>query len=411
MSGHHPSIAVVGGGLLGVCTALELARSGLSVDLFDRGDVLLSQAATRNEGKIHLGFVYAKASFRTAEIMVDGALRFWPVLRRHLGDAVSAIPVSDPFVYVVPRDSQLALAEVLGHAQRIGVLLFDRAAAADYPGGDLQPTPRCLSAADVARNFDPATVRGAILTGERAIEVNSVAQLLRACVSAKPRIHAHLGADVQHADWHPRGGFELKVVQSGKARKVRYETVVNASWDGRLALDRSLGLSPEQRWLWRLKYAIRVFDGLGAIDLPSFTGVLGPYGDFVQFPDGTLYLSWYPVCMRGKSSAVDVPPWPRAMEEARVAAFAEAAMQGLASLAPSLGAAIAAFGGRRVVHGGIIYAVGETDIDDPQSSLHRRDQVGIVRRGGWLSVDPGKYSLAPWFAERVAAEISGIPTC
>jgi glycine/D-amino acid oxidase-like deaminating enzyme len=105
MIGHPKSVAVLGGGLLGVCTALELARCGLAVDLFDRGEILLSQAATRNEGKIHLGFVYANASLRTAQIMVDGALRFWPVLRRHLGDAVATIPVSDPFVYAVARDS------------------------------------------------------------------------------------------------------------------------------------------------------------------------------------------------------------------------------------------------------------------------------------------------------------------
>jgi len=28
-------------------------------------------------------------------------------------------------------------------------------------------------------------------------------------------------------------------------------------------------------------------------------------------------------------------------------------------------------------------------------------------RDGWVSVDPGKYSLAPWFAEQVATEICG----
>ena len=406
MTGHPKSVAVLGGGLLGVCTALELARSGLAVDLFDRGAMLLSQAATRNEGKIHLGFVYANASLRTAQIMVDGALRFWPVLRRHLGDAVAAIPVSDPFVYAVARDSQLAFAQVLAHAQRIGALLADRAAA-DYPGGDLPSMPRCLSDAELARCFDPAMVSGAILTGERAIEVNAAAQLLRARVAAEPRIRVHLQTEVRHADWHPRGGLELTVSNSGKAWRRRYPTAVNALWDGRLALDRSLGLSPQRRWLWRLKYAIRVFDGDGAIDLPSFTGVLGTYGDFVQFPGGTLYLSWYPVCLQGKSGDVDVPPWPREMADAPAAALAQAAVRGLTGFAPSLAAAVAAFGGRRVVHGGIIYAAGETDIDDPQSGLHRRDQIGIVHRDGWVSVDPGKYSLAPWFAERVAKEICG----
>lgn len=404
------SAAILGGGLLGVLTALELARSGFTVDLFDRGERLLSQAATRNEGKIHLGFVYAKAPFDTAEIMVKGALRFWPVLRRHLGEGVSTVPVSDPFVYVVPHDSQLALTDVLAHAHRIGALLADQGTV-DYPGGELHPVPGRLSTAEVTRYFDPATITGAIRTGERAVEVNAIARLLRACVKAEPRINVHLGADVRQAAWVTRGGVELTVLCSGETRRLVFGTVVNASWDGRLALDRSLGLSPAQSWLWRLKYAIRIFERTGAIDLPSFTAVLGTYGDFVRFSDGTLYLSWYPVCLQGRSAAVEVPPWLREMEPARAAALAEAALRGLSSLAPSLGGAVAASGGRCVVHGGIIYAAGETDIDDPESGLHRRNRIGIVRCGGWFSVDPGKYSLAPWFAERVAAEISGNPTC
>ena len=79
-------VAVLGGGLQGCCTALALAERGLNITLFDRNDVLLSRAAVANEGKIHLGYMYAgDPTLATAKIMMAGALSFSPVLERYLG--------------------------------------------------------------------------------------------------------------------------------------------------------------------------------------------------------------------------------------------------------------------------------------------------------------------------------------
>ncbi len=41
--------------------------------------------------------------------------------------------------------------------------------------------------------------------------------------------------------------------------------------------------------------------------------------------------------------------------------------------------------------------------DGPEAStLHRRDRIGIVRHGNYVSVDTGKYSVAPWLARTIA---------
>ncbi len=48
-------VAVLGGGLLGCCTALVLARRGARVTLFDRAEQLFSRTSVHNEGKIHFG--------------------------------------------------------------------------------------------------------------------------------------------------------------------------------------------------------------------------------------------------------------------------------------------------------------------------------------------------------------------
>src|SRR5688572_26567106 len=109
-------VAVLGGGLQGACVALELASAGINVDLFDKNDFCLTQASAQNEGKIHLGYVYANdRTLRTARTMVKGGITFSLLMRRWLGSDIDKIPVSAPFHYVVHTQSLLAVPEVENH--------------------------------------------------------------------------------------------------------------------------------------------------------------------------------------------------------------------------------------------------------------------------------------------------------
>jgi 2-polyprenyl-6-methoxyphenol hydroxylase-like FAD-dependent oxidoreductase len=100
-------VAILGGGFQGCCTALALARRGISVTLYDRHPTLLAGAATASEGKIHLGYVYASdRSLATGRTMLRGALSFSPLLQTYL-DAAVPLATSEPFAYAVHRDSQV----------------------------------------------------------------------------------------------------------------------------------------------------------------------------------------------------------------------------------------------------------------------------------------------------------------
>jgi len=59
------------------------------------------------------------------------------------------------------------------------------------------------------------------------------------------------------------------------------------------------------------------------------------------------------------------------------------------------------------VGGGIIYALGHTDVGDPGSCLHERYRVGPRSFGRYHTVDTGKYTLAPLFAMLTADRIMG----
>src|SRR5262245_28833608 len=96
-------IAVLGAGLQGACAALALAAAGHTVDLYEREAQAMARASLNNEGKIHLGFVYARdTSLRTAHVMLAGAASFLPLLRCWIGPrgggvaAFGALSLPDP---------------------------------------------------------------------------------------------------------------------------------------------------------------------------------------------------------------------------------------------------------------------------------------------------------------------------
>src|SRR5690349_3952222 len=103
-------VAVLGAGFQGTCLALELALRGVDVDLYDRNDRCITQAGYINEGKIHLGFVYANDStFETANLMLRGALAFAPAVYRWTACDIATIGVSTSFDYVVHRTSMISI--------------------------------------------------------------------------------------------------------------------------------------------------------------------------------------------------------------------------------------------------------------------------------------------------------------
>ena len=100
------AIAVLGAGLQGVLCALELAERDHRMVNFDTANRAVSKASLHNDGKIHLGYGYAKdASNRTAMLMAEGASRFAELLARWWPVADMAATASGPLDYLVLPES------------------------------------------------------------------------------------------------------------------------------------------------------------------------------------------------------------------------------------------------------------------------------------------------------------------
>ena len=402
-------VAVLGGGLQGCCIALALADRGAKVALFDKNETLLSRAAIANEGKIHLGYMYAgDPTLSTARTMMQGALAFAPFFARHLGLTPDRLTVSVPAAYAVHRDSQRGPEEISCYLAAVHRLVRE---AADtrrnaYFGVDLGAGLREWTAVerDTALNAD--IVLAAFDSPEVAINPVELARALSARINATARIEVRLGHTVrsveQDTDW-------ACVMSDGPQGAVRddYDHIVNALWDGRLAIDATLGHRPHRPWLHRLKYGIsfRRPDIAGG---RSVTVVLGPFGEVVSYGDGLTYLTWYPECIQGMSSELAPPEWVTYPPEPLGSRILRGTLAALSDIMPSLRDLDLNELSDVSVKGGVIVAWGQTDIDDPQSELHRRFEIGVTSAGRFHSVDPGKLTMAPYFADVCADRIAPI---
>jgi hypothetical protein len=401
------TVAVLGGGFQGCCIALALADRGKSVVIFERQSSLLSRTAIANEGKVHLGWMYASdPSLATARTMIEGALAFAPFLRRYIGLPVRSMATSAPAAYVVHRDSQRSAAEVRNYFAAVHRLIVAASAGRTgaYFSRDLSVAPREWSVDERMAAFDPSKAVAVFDTPEIAIDPLELARHVGDVVTAHPRIELRLSHEVVSAS-EDRAG--VMVVTEGEERKRQecFDDVVNALWDGRLAVDETAGLRAGRPWLHRLKYGVSFSWPESLPRPPSATFVSGPFGEIVSYPDLTTYLTWYTSCVKDMSNDLVPPIWPTNPPEPLRSDIVRSTIAALSEIVRALGPIEVPMLNDVRVKGGAIVAWGETDIDDPQSELHKRYEIGVHSRNRYHSVDPGKLTMAPYFAEECASRI------
>lgn len=404
------SVAVLGAGLTGIATALELAHRGYAVALVDQDNRAVNRASLRNEGKIHLGLIYAnEPGLATARLQLNGALRFRQLLSRWLGPRADSLSLSTPFIYVVAPDSLHSRDRLEEHYATVERLYHEHLRqhpSLDYLGQRPDRLYAACGTADLAPFLRAERFAGAFRTAELAVDPAQLARLLRRAIREEPRIRFMPNHTVKAVS---RSNGGLRVEGNGPAGtwQLEAEQVVNALWENRLLIDRSIGVEPAPGWVHRLKYRVIAALPKSLHNGPSVTMVLGPYGDVVVRQDGTVYLSWYPLGLQGWTHEVAPPEsWTRPCRGkvgARAAqSIASAVMAAIDQWYPGI-----AKSRPLTVDAGVIVGYGHTDVGDAASGLHGRSRIGVTSVAGYHSVDPGKLTTAPLFAVLTADHVTG----
>ena len=376
--------------------------------MVDQAPKGMLRASLANEGKIHLGHLYANdSSFRTSRLMLEAALAFAPCVEKWLGRPIPwASMRSNPFTYLVARDSMVTQERLFDHYARLNreYLAVGRSSGRQYLGEQPETiwTPIPIPSAVNSR-----FVEAAIATPEVSLSPTRFRELLLGAIEASQGIETMYSHRVKSVSRTPRGFRVEGTTAGGDGWQRQADVVVNCLWDGRLEIDRQLGIMPKRAWVYRLKYGVLADLPRSLAGLPSMTIVLGAFGDIVTNPhNNTVYLSWYPVGMRGWSSELRTPSqWDPAISgnpDAQTArAVANETLKALDAVVPGLKDC------RNIrVAAGVIFSWGETDITDIASGLHARSAIGLHAHIDYFSIDTGKFTCAPLFARHLIGELT-----
>lgn len=387
--------AVLGAGIQGCCAALALRKRGFRVQLFDKASALYSRASANQEGKVHLGFVYARdGSLKTARTLIDHALRFAPAVEALVGSTLDWEPhLSTRFTVGIHEESTLAPEALYAYYRALQEVYED--ASADPRLHYLGRRPFRIWCEDDPDHRWPGKLTGAVRSEETAIEPSWLRRVIVDAVMQDPEITPRIRHRIDRVERSGRM-FVVRGTHEGQAWRSCADIVVNCLWEDRHRVDASLGSPGSTAWVTRVKYGFMLESTPDLRDMPSLIVTHGPFGDIVNFRGESLvYVSWYPACMAYLGTDGRLPcAWDAACDGRHPHGLVDRA---LAATREALGVYVPALRGLKLhrVMAGTIMGRGETDISDVASGLHLRQGIGVDQSGDYYSIFTGKFTSGP----------------
>ena len=289
-----PSVAVLGAGILGSSVALFLARRGALVTLFDAKDRPFEGASRWNEGKIHLGYIYAAdQTGSTARQLLPGALAFRSLAERLIGRSLQSATTPEDDTFLLHRQPVVGAEETEIYFDRISTMARDHPGAGDYLRDLTVAHVERLSRSELEAICDPSAIVAGYRIPERSVDAHWVAEQFISAIGAETKIELAAGRTVvavRALEKRQEGQFQ---VDTDDGHFGPFDNVVNALWEGRLAIDQTLGISPPSEWPHR--YRLSLFTRTRSeVDALNVVIGVGPYGDIKNYNRRDLYLSPVP---------------------------------------------------------------------------------------------------------------------
>lgn len=388
--------AVLGAGIQGCCAALALARLGFRVRMYDKSPAMCSRASANQEGKLHLGIVYARdRTMITARKMIHDAMLFGPVIEQLVGRPLDWEPhLSKRFYCGIHRDSSLTPEEHFSHFDKLQEIYHEIAEdqSLHYLGRRFEhiwnnePSEEFASCGDLIFSAK---------TQETAVHPLWIQNVMTDSVNSNTKVSVFLNHKVDHVERRHQS-FVISGTSSGENWAHDSDVVVNCLWEGRQQIDNAFGMNRHIEWATRIKYGFYIKRPDSLADIPSLIVTHGPFGDVVNFPgEKSIYLSWYPSCMTWFDNAATLPDtWEAACNGAHPQGQVE---QIFLETCTSLSHFVPQLRGAELIRAcaGVIMGHGKRDIDDASSELHHRHGIGVEAKGDYYSIFTGKFTSAP----------------
>ncbi len=385
---------------MGGSTALCLARRGVKVTLFDAAERPFEGASRWNEGKIHLGHLYAAdPSLETARRLLPGGLAFRRITESLIGCSLDGQITPEDDIYLVHRHSVLGADETGRYLRAVTALVRDDSEARHYLADASSARVTALTRRELCADYDSSTVVAGFRVPERSVSTAWVADRFVDALNSTPGIELAMRTPVRGVRRCGLAPDDPLLVDTASDPAGPFASVVNCLWENRLLIDIGMGLPVPAERTHRFRMSAFVRTRV-PVSLSSAVLVTGPFGDVKNYNGRNLYLSWYPAGLVAEGVNVGPPRLPALTpgDKGRIAGETIARLGAMIS-----GIAEVEDAAEEIdVRGGWVYASGRGALAQRSSTLHRRDRIGIRRSGSYISVDTGKYSIAPWLAEEIA---------
>ena len=358
-------IAIVGGGVFGVMTAIRLAELGQAVTLFERRPGLL-QGASTNANRLHSGFHYPRDD-ETALQCLRGSRAF----RQDFGEALIA-GVGN--AYFIAREGSLTSpAAYLAHCDRLGL----RYRIVDPDGWQPVVKGVALAVATDEAVYDPAVLR----------------RLIQARLA---RSGAGIRVDRDVADVRRTGAGGMEVVIRGQGA-AGFDAVVNCSYAEINRLTARLDHPIETR---QYEYVAVPVIELDWPRLASITVLDGPFMSLLPFDATGRYLLYHvghSVVARNDHPLLDrrwLDPHTSPFASMDRAAWWDRHLEACCEFVPALRTARL----EGVVQGPRMVLANREDTD-------ARPSVVTSPEPGYVTVFSGKVDHCTWVADEVARHL------
>lgn len=396
---HSTRIAVAGGGIAGVGAALELARAGYHVDLYEKNSALLSATSNKTPGRAGHGYHYVHQ--KTAELYLKATIE---VVKRYpdcmLGSGYPEthylrhglycimkqkedLPEKQAqFASIYPKELILQTYSAIKECYRSLV-------AEDLSNkvfGDPDNFHHVLSSLDMEKyretiNLD--IVDTIVDTREELLNWPKLRLTLISEVESQPNIRIHLNCAID-SPRQRKDSIGFNFIVNGKL--CESDIFINATWEGIEKLNQKIfiHMEPESRTN-RLKTIIRAELPPKLKDHPSVFFCMGPHAMVSNMGDGTVMSTYAQVTNVSVSTGLFVSEKVQQClnglgnleEEFKMA---NQIIDGVSQYFPSMREA------RIIAKGyGVIKTRGTVDLFDPNSEVNKREEVGVEEQLiGWI---------------------------
>jgi len=400
-------IAVLGSGVMGSSVALFLARNSHQIDLFEQAAKPFTGASRYNEGKIHLGYLYgADPTLKTAKKLIPGGLAFPRLLRELIDVNIDQFVTAKDDLYLIHRSSVADSQQSLQVATQVSALLSQHPESNEYFVPLKNAAAKPLAQSWLQNNCDTDHIVSGFSVPERSISTQPIADAFVNALNATSNISLYCNHRVIQVKSQTKEKWFIETAQADGSTSVHgpYDAVINALWEGREKVDQTLRLPPPSTCTHRYRMSLFAKTRV-PVDVSSAVVAVGPFGDIKNYNGTDLYLSWYDTGLQAESEELVPPPTPELSPEQKTV-IASDSIKHLGKLIPAVHELENSIETLEV-RGGWVYAAGRGSLDRRDSQLHRRDRIGVRYSGSYISVDTGKYSIAPWLARKIADDLSG----